>query len=375
MYEADSRIDLVKILNEHEISYIEKFNSFEDGYNMTKGGNYTYGTTAIPIDVYTLDGELIMCCDSETIVSMEFDLAMSSISLVVNGKIGYTEGYVLRKHGEPFDKYEIFRNEKYKKNVYQFDRYGNLIGSYDSHKEVYRKYNVIIASIVDNPHRTAAGCWWGSTTTFNGKDAFYKMIDKYSIDGEYLGTFNSLSEAANSVGKTGISGISSCCTGHAKSAFGYVWRYSSDSFDKYDSKRIINHNRVNMFDKEGVLLKTFNSVHEASEYTGFDYDKIARCCGKKQKTCDEYIFAWEGAEPDFIIGTGHRIVQCNMDYVVENIFNSIEIAHNRLSNSVSCIRDSIKYNRPTKGRRFFRINVKEVDAPEIGSVFRANTAE
>lgn len=336
---------------------------------MTKGGNNTYSTSSIPVDVYSVDGELIMYCDSLTIASMEFDLSMSSISQVINGKSGYTEGYVIRKHGEPFDKYEVFRRDKYKKNVYQFNRDGNLVGVYDSHKEVYRKYKTIIAPVVDNPNRTAAGYWWGSTETFKGQNAFYKKIDKYTTDGEYVGTFNSLSEAAFSVGQTGITGISSCCTGNAKSSYGYVWRYSFDSFDKYDSKRVINYKKVNMYTTDGVLLNTFCSTHEAAEYTGLDNDKIARCCGGKLKTCGGYIFTWDGTEPNLIIGTGYRIIQCNMDYIVENIFNSIEIAHEVLGNSTCCIRDSIKLHKPTKGKRFFRINAKEVSVPEIGSRF------
>lgn len=367
--EEENRIDLVKELNALEISYIEKFNSYEDGYNMTKGGNYTHNTSSVAIDIYSLDGKFIMYCDSLTIAAMEFDLSMSSISQVINGKYGYTEGYVIRRHGEPFDEYEVFKKDKYKKKVYQFDRDGNLINTYSSHKEVYNKYNVIIAKVVDNPHGMAAGYWWGSTEKFNGKDAFSKKIDKYSMNGEYIGTFNTLSEAAHSVGQTNISAISSCCNGNVKSSYGYVWRYSPDNFNKYESKRIVNCNKVDMYSIDGELLNTFSSVHEASEYTGLDYDKIARCCGRKQKTCGGYIFVWEGTKPNLIVGTGDRIIQCDMDYVIENIFNSINIAHDALGNSESCIRDSIKYGRPTKNRRFFRINIKEAPAPEIGSKF------
>lgn len=46
-------------------------------------------------------------------------------------------------------------------------------------------------------------------------------VKQYSLNGEYLATFPSASEAAHAIGKDGYSGISSCCAGRYKSAGGF----------------------------------------------------------------------------------------------------------------------------------------------------------
>lgn len=46
----------------------------------------------------------------------------------------------------------------------------------------------------------------------------------YSKTGEYIRSFNSLTEAADFLMKT-PGHISKCCKGERKSAYGYVWKY------------------------------------------------------------------------------------------------------------------------------------------------------
>ncbi len=60
----------------------------------------------------------------------------------------------------------------------------------------------------------------------------YKPVDQYGMDGSYIATYSSITEASNSitssVSKSRISNISACCYGKAKSAYGYIWRFKSD---------------------------------------------------------------------------------------------------------------------------------------------------
>ena len=50
-------------------------------------------------------------------------------------------------------------------------------------------------------------------------------VDKLSLDGEYIETFNSFKEAGDSVGNDqAFSNIASCCRGKRKSAYGFKWR-------------------------------------------------------------------------------------------------------------------------------------------------------
>jgi hypothetical protein len=52
-----------------------------------------------------------------------------------------------------------------------------------------------------------------------------KKVDQYTLDGEYIRTFDSLKEAWLKTGAT-IGGIGHVCKGLQKSAGGYLWKYT-----------------------------------------------------------------------------------------------------------------------------------------------------
>lgn len=51
-----------------------------------------------------------------------------------------------------------------------------------------------------------------------------KKVIQYSLDNIKLTEFDSITEAAKSIGKE-TSVISACCKGNKKTAYGYIWRY------------------------------------------------------------------------------------------------------------------------------------------------------
>lgn len=52
-------------------------------------------------------------------------------------------------------------------------------------------------------------------------------VDMFSKNGEYIKTFGALIEASQYVGAKKSCHIASCCKGKLKSAYGYVWKYST----------------------------------------------------------------------------------------------------------------------------------------------------
>lgn len=60
----------------------------------------------------------------------------------------------------------------------------------------------------------------------NGRN---KPVDQLTLDGEYIQTFDCLTDAANSLGfkEGGESAISKVCSGRQKTSGGYKWRYST----------------------------------------------------------------------------------------------------------------------------------------------------
>lgn len=65
----------------------------------------------------------------------------------------------------------------------------------------------------------------GSFTFDSGKVGRPLFVYQYTLDGKYIRSFNSVTEAAKSCGRTSCSKIIRCCKGKQKSSYGYCWSY------------------------------------------------------------------------------------------------------------------------------------------------------
>jgi group I intron endonuclease len=54
-----------------------------------------------------------------------------------------------------------------------------------------------------------------------------KKVAQYTMDGEYIQTFLTATDAAHSVGRKSNSLIIRCCKSEKYTAYGYIWRYAS----------------------------------------------------------------------------------------------------------------------------------------------------
>ena len=55
-----------------------------------------------------------------------------------------------------------------------------------------------------------------------------KPVIRYTLDGTYLDDWPSANHAAEQLGLYGSTQISLCCTGNAKTAYNYIWKYKED---------------------------------------------------------------------------------------------------------------------------------------------------
>lgn len=181
-YSFYSKDELIKTLDKEEIRYISEYNSLKpNGYNMQLGGKAPTESLKQPVDKYSLNGELLnsyeslseACCDSDK------KLNYKHISECCRGKLYTSGGYVWRFKGDPFDKY------------------GKI-------------------------------------------DKRIAPVDLYSKNGVFIKHYNSFADAIYEVFDTTnhkkySSHITSCCKGNRKTAYGFVWRYKGESFDKYSN--------------------------------------------------------------------------------------------------------------------------------------------
>lgn len=110
--------------------------------------------------------------------------------------------------------------------------------------------------------------------------------------------YNSMEEAYKI---TGISSgqISDCCKGNCKTAGGYAWAYNNGNVNIEEViKRATIPNRTNAVvifqkDKNGNIIKEWQSITEAAHFLGVSHQGIQACCSGKQKTCKGFVWNYK----------------------------------------------------------------------------------
>ena len=93
----------------------------------------------------------------------------------------------------------------------------------------------------------------------------YKPICQFDKNGNFIKRYNSLKEAANSIGVKYTTSITSCLKGKIFSAFGYIWKYS-DNKKNLIKDRIDNRNvKIKITCGLTKKITIFNSIKECCE--------------------------------------------------------------------------------------------------------------
>lgn len=113
-----------------------------------------------------------------------------------------------------------------------------------------------------------------------------KKTAKYDLQGKLVATFNSIKDAANSIGvhETSISDVANY---KCNTCGGYVWRIFEDKPDKF-IKLNLNKFKVVQYSKTGYKKKTWESAAEAAKSLNCDRATITACCKLKRKSCGGY---------------------------------------------------------------------------------------
>ena len=144
---------------------------------------------------------------------------------------------------------------------------------------------------------------WGYNLTEGGDTYpnFLKlMIDQYDLDGNFIQTLNSISEAQK-MGYASDGNIVNCLKRRNPSAGGYQWRYhGEDAPEKLIYKVTEQHiwssnkRKVSQFTKNGEYINTFDSAHEAVRNLEGKKNSghISECCAGKRKSAYGYIWKY-----------------------------------------------------------------------------------
>ncbi len=266
---ADSVETLRVLLNKKEIELISKHNTIiPNGYNMTIGGNLDgcMGCNRKAVAQYDLSGNLIEVYYSISEARQKTNLSGLFSSINKGYLIGGYQWILVDNITNVKHKIKAY-NGKNAKRVIQVDFDGNLINEYTSVAEASKTTginNVVIGDCIDNRNgrKSAGGFQWFCidfdedvtkikfpkyqiNTKRNSKGIKFHPINMYTLNGEYIKTFQTTLNALTYIGKEKCypSGITSCCSKTQKTAFGYKWFYSNDP-DQPDKTKIISNEAV-----------------------------------------------------------------------------------------------------------------------------------
>lgn len=204
---------------------------------------------------YNLENELVCVYDNINIAASDFKNSNpngreKSISDIISEIRKCCNYYSVSYRGYKYI-YEgqTVRNRKNAAQVKQYDLSGNIINTYKSITEAAIMTGIKgISACCRKEHNTSGGYIWryiddeltdADVKTATSREPINKIkISQYTKDGKYLHTYNSISDAALTVGNIQKSGnIGSCCKGKLKTAYGYKWFYAND-LNQPDKTRI-----------------------------------------------------------------------------------------------------------------------------------------
>lgn len=128
------------------------------------------------------------------------------------------------------------------------------------------------------------------------RKASSKKIIQYTYNMQYVSSYNSLKEAAETTGINEIS-ISGCLRNKTYTAGNYRWYYDNDKTYPLIQYRDHDNEPVQVIQKDKEtkrIIQTYNSISEASKNTGVPRSNIAKCLkqdGNRYKSAGGFI--WE----------------------------------------------------------------------------------
>ena len=192
--------------------------------------------------------------------------------------------------------------ENLMKTVYMFDLNGNYLRSFKSAREAAAyiqpdNQDNARSAIKNNCLGTTSssyGYFWSYTKEFTYKNECMKEVAQYTINGKFLRTFKSITEAEVALSLNNIAQA----IYKKGSAGGYQWRYFEG--DTSDIPTLVNVKTKNlflpiiMFDKSGKVIKKFDCVKQCvNEYPELSASQINRVLSKTIKSHKGYTFKYQ----------------------------------------------------------------------------------
>lgn len=258
-WEVIDRADTPEELSEKEEDWIIYYGSLgEHGYNLTPGG-HSASQNGKAVYTFSLEGELLSEHESIASASEYYGIPSTSIGFVAKGKriVTHEKIFLYRDEFEHLaDMFVEVRERVKRHNPERFHKRGivavsvdGVVMEFDSIYEASKFTGIERMCISRNcKDKKAYKRKWAfrfAEDTPNDDEEFdefitqivksikskYRPILMYTTNGKYLNTFDYMSQIKKELGYP-TSGISMCCSGKRKVAYGHIFLYA----DEYDNE-------------------------------------------------------------------------------------------------------------------------------------------
>jgi group I intron endonuclease len=307
-----SRSDIVSCCSRKKVNRVHnKIFRYEDD-PLTEQEVEEYKLLYPKIYQYNFDGKLINIFEFiqdavDYLCNIGISVIHGNICACCNGKILSASGFVWRKYPEKFDTYKTPKVLIIEKR----DTFtGKIIEVFNSVFEIEEKYGFDTSTINNccNKHiHSAYGfhwCYKGCFDQLELSKTQKKIVDQYSLNGDYISTYNSITDAVNTIGISSISAVSTIgavCVGKRLSAYGFVWRHHGESFDKFDSSNANKIIKINKYDLNDRFIDTYDNGKLAAASVGTtNKAAIAACCKKEREQYKDFkwYYVSDPEQPD-----------------------------------------------------------------------------
>lgn len=128
-----------------------------------------------------------------------------------------------------------------------------------------------------------------------GYKGYCRPVVRADLNGLFLARYNSLKDAQKHTGLSSKN-ISQVCQGKRRKAGESVWFYEENFVEGVPMRKLAQCKKVEQYSLDGVLLKTFESVQDASKRTKVGVSNISNACNGRLKSSKGYI--WKYRFPD-----------------------------------------------------------------------------
>ena len=246
-------------LNEREIYWIKYYDSFNNGYNMTSGGQ-----------------------DNCNIVE-------------------WTD-----------EERKYFSDIKNPKSILQIDLNGNIIREFWSIAQAMKILNVdgrgIYSCCNKGISKSSSGYIWcykedyvngNFNLNYHLEKKEKKPIEQYDMYGNFIKLWDHGCEVI----KSGFSPstVNSCCNHKCMSVYGFIWKFKDDDTriidDDYckiarEKRESVKKQKVYQLDKNNNIIKIYNSIRDTANY-GYTYSQVSLCCNHKKDYYKNYKWVFE----------------------------------------------------------------------------------